>query len=458
MLVDASLVLLVGLLCFHLYELWIPEPLSILAREAGLNVFRVDLGSVLLLCGTMLCCGQYYGLYHADSSRRVGEQVFIILKVTVLSTLVVTVFLSLFRSNPSFVAPLVNTGIFNCLAFISWRFFDRHTRERADGILRHALIVGTGASAIELARYLQGNPHLRYRVTGFLAHESSERQCALESRIRVVGELEDLRRVAWAEFVDEIFITPPYAPEIITAVRGEAEYNHFDVRIVPDLQGMRAPLSYFGNLPVLALHQERVPACALALKRAIDIAVSLIALLLFSPLMALAAILIKIDSEGPLLYRSYRVGKKGRKFLFYKFRTMFAGTDRLKEKLRGLNERQGLLFKVRDDPRITRFGRLLRKYSIDELPQFWNVLIGDMSLVGPRPPSLDEYEQYSAEHLRRLSVKPGITGMWQVNARQHPSFETALALDLEYISAWSLWLDLKLLIKTVSVVVHGTGY
>jgi exopolysaccharide biosynthesis polyprenyl glycosylphosphotransferase len=458
MLVDATVVLLSGALTFRMYELWNPAPLGMLVREAGLNAFRVDLGSILLLCGTMLCCGQYCGLYDTVSSWRVGQQSVTILKVVAFSTLVVAAFLSLFRSNASFAVPLVNTAIFDILLFTSWRLLDRYSVERRAGhIARHILIVGTGKSAVELARFLERNPHFRYRVTGFLEHNSTAGSRVLDRGIRILGDLDDLRRAARAEFVDEIFITPPYAPEVIAAVKREAEYNHFDVRIIPDLPEMRAPLSYFGHLPVLALHKEPVPACALAMKRALDVVVSLSALMLFSPLMALTAIVIKLDSEGPLLYRSYRVGKRGREFAFYKFRTMVDGAERLKEQLYGRNERKGLLFKVREDPRITRVGRWLRKYSIDELPQLWSVLIGNMSLVGPRPPSLDEFVQYSGEHRRRLSVKPGITGMWQIKARQHPSFEIAVALDLEYINTWSLRLDLELLLRTIPAVFSGTG-
>jgi exopolysaccharide biosynthesis polyprenyl glycosylphosphotransferase len=460
MLVDASLVLLNGALAFRIFELWPVTALGILTSETGMNTLRVDLGSVLLLCGTMLFCGEYYGLYNTTASWRIGEQFINILKAVAISSFVVTAFLALFRSNSSFVVPLWTAGIFNIIAFAGWRLLDRHCIQRGVGrIVRHALIVGTDKSAVKLARILERNPHSRYLVTGFLDldYDPSFGRRVLESGIRVVGALNDLRRVALTEFVDEIFITPPYIPEVIAAVKLEAEYNHFDVRIIPDLPEMQAPLSYFGGLPVLALHEEPVPVYGLILKRAFDLVAALTALILLSPLMALTAILIKLDSKGPLLYRSDRVGKKGRKFVFYKFRTMFAGTDRLKEQLRGRNQRKGLLFKIRDDPRITWVGKWLRKYSIDEMPQLWNVVVGDMSLVGPRPPSVDEYEQYSVDHLRRLSVKPGITGLWQVNARQHPSFEIAVALDIEYINNWNPWLDFKLLVKTIPVVLGGTG-
>ena len=182
-----------------------------------------------------------------------------------------------------------------------------------------------------------------------------------------------------------------------------------------------------------------------------------IALVLAIPLMAAIALLIRFDSPGPLTYIASRVGKKGRRFRCYKFRTMVTNADQIKDSLRALNQRQGPCFKISEDPRITRVGRFLRHYSLDELPQLWNVLKGDMSLVGPRPHPVDDYARYELEHLRRLDMTPGITGLWQVTARGDPSFRANMALDVEYIERWSLWLDLKILIKTLSVVMEGNG-
>jgi len=167
--------------------------------------------------------------------------------------------------------------------------------------------------------------------------------------------------------------------------------------------------------------------------------------------------LIGMDSPGPLTYRASRVGKKGRRFHCYKFRTMVADADSLKDDLRGLNQRQGPGFKIERDPRITRVGRFLRRYSLDELPQLWNVLMGDMSLVGPRPHPLDDFSRYELDDLQRLDVTPGITGLWQVTARGDPSFHAAMELDLEYIQKWNIWLDLRILFKTLSVVLKGSG-
>jgi lipopolysaccharide/colanic/teichoic acid biosynthesis glycosyltransferase len=192
-------------------------------------------------------------------------------------------------------------------------------------------------------------------------------------------------------------------------------------------------------------------------KRVLDVVAASLGLILAAPLLALAAVWIRLDSRGPVIYSALRVGKRGKKFRCYKLRTMLNGADAHKEKLRAANERNGPFFKMENDPRVTRCGRWLRKYSIDELPQLVNVLRGDMSLVGPRPHPVDDYERYTLEHLRRLDVKPGITGLWQIKARRDPSFDTTMTLDLDYIENWNLWMDIKILARTLQVVRRGDG-
>jgi len=202
---------------------------------------------------------------------------------------------------------------------------------------------------------------------------------------------------------------------------------------------------------------EPIVGIGTLLKRTMDIFVSSLALLFLWPLMLVIGIAVRLESPGPVIYRSLRVGKCGREFDCYKFRTMAAGSDGLKENLRRLNQRHGPFFKIADDPRVTRFGRFLRKYSLDELPQLWNVLKGDMSLVGPRPHPIEDCAQYSSEHCGRLVVKPGVTGLWQVMARANPSFEICMMLDLAYIKKWSLLLDCRILLKTIPAVLAGEG-
>jgi len=195
----------------------------------------------------------------------------------------------------------------------------------------------------------------------------------------------------------------------------------------------------------------------LLVKRIMDLLLSAIGVLLLWPFLLAIALAVKLESAGPVIYTSLRAGKKGQKFVCYKFRTMVDGADGLKDFLRQFNERQDPFFKIANDPRVTRLGRFLRKYSLDELPQLWNVLKGDMSLVGPRPHPVDDYARYRPGDFRRLDVKPGITGLWQVVARTNSSFETCMALDLEYMKNWSLLLDYKILLWTIPAVLSGEG-
>jgi len=199
------------------------------------------------------------------------------------------------------------------------------------------------------------------------------------------------------------------------------------------------------------------PEWPLTIKRIADVIVSAAGLVALSPLLLIIAAVVWLDSPGPVFYRGVRVGHKGQKFNCCKFRTMVLQADLAKADLRARNEREGAFFKIAKDPRITRAGQVLRRYSLDELPQLWNVLCGEMSLVGPRPHPPDDVERYRVEQLQRLDVVPGITGLWQVTARRDPSFERSVSLDVEYIQTWSLGLDLRILWKTIPAVFQGGG-
>lgn len=204
-------------------------------------------------------------------------------------------------------------------------------------------------------------------------------------------------------------------------------------------------------------HFEAIPPFGLFLKRCIDLLIAVPAGILLLPLFAIIAAIIKIDSRGPALYRSIRVGKGGRRFVCYKFRSMVANADDWKEHLRSHNQRHGPTFKISNDPRLTSLGPFIRRYSIDELPQIWNVIRGEMSIVGPRPHPYDDVVRYRPEHIRRCVVKPGLTCLWQVQARRSPSFDVNMELDSQYIERWSLLLDLKIILLTFAAVLRGDG-
>jgi len=347
-------------------------------------------------------------------------------------------------------------GSLNLVTLVSWRLARRRLviRRVMEGIgARNALIVGCGRVGRALASYLEDNRVLGYKVRGFVDGNHM-------GDPRVLGRIDEFDRVIRAEFIDEVFITIPSERELVKRIADGARHQGLDVKVIPELYdgiGWKAPIHYLGDFPVMDLHSKPIPIVGLFFKRLLDLAVATAALICLLPLWIVLAIAIRQDSAGSVLYRSRRVGKKGRKFTCYKFRTMVENADALKEELRRKNERNGPFFKIADDPRVTRVGRFLRKYSLDELPQLWNVIRGDMSLVGPRPHPLDDYERYDLEHLRRLDVKPGITGLWQVTARRDPSFEKNMSLDLAYIEDWHFGRDLKILLKTVPAILRASG-
>jgi len=213
----------------------------------------------------------------------------------------------------------------------------------------------------------------------------------------------------------------------------------------------------FNGIPLLEFDTFRAKQWQLFVKRTLDILIALIGLIACMPLFAVVALAIKTTSRGPILYRQTRCGLNGRKFTLYKFRSMIVGAEMKRRELEKMNEMNGPVFKIKRDPRITPVGRILRKFSIDELPQLWNVLKGDMSIVGPRPPLPVEVEIYEVWQRRRLSLKPGLTCIWQVSGRNKVDFDRWMAMDLEYIDHWSLWLDFKIMFKTLFVVLFGYG-
>ena len=213
-----------------------------------------------------------------------------------------------------------------------------------------------------------------------------------------------------------------------------------------------------GGYEVVSFARNVIPTSGAVLKRVMDILGGLIGMMVFGIAAVFVVPAIRMDSPGPAIFRQTRVGKNGRRFQLYKFRSMYQDAEQRKKELMDRNEISGLMFKIEDDPRITRVGRFLRKTSLDELPQFWNVLKGDMSLVGTRPPTVDEFEQYGATHKARLSMTPGLTGIWQISGRSEiKSFDEVVAMDMEYIDHWSIWLDIKILVRTIPAVLKRKG-
>jgi exopolysaccharide biosynthesis polyprenyl glycosylphosphotransferase len=414
-------------------------------------------GGFLLLdvCLTLMYChGEE--LYRTPLDRSAVDESVAVAKAVAFATLLLTAFMYL--SGITIVSRIVVivSAALNVATLSLWRYAKRrlvlHRAESGIGA-RNALIIGAGRVGQALAEQFEANKLLGYRFVGFLDGNHS-------TDPRRLGNVDDLLNVVRAEYIDEVFITIPSEREMVKWVVHEAQQQRLSVNVIPDLYdgiGWDAPLHRIGEFPVMDLHWQPIPTAGLLIKRIVDVVLSAIGLVLCVPLFILIGIAIWADSPGPIFYRAPRAGRKGRPFRCCKFRTMIANADKLKDSLRKRNERRGPLFKITNDPRITRLGKFLRKYSLDELPQLWNVLVGDMSLVGPRPHPLDDYSKYNLDHRRRLEVKPGVTGLWQVTARRDPSFETNMRLDLQYIENWDLRLDFEILLRTFSAVLRAEG-
>ncbi len=275
--------------------------------------------------------------------------------------------------------------------------------------------------------------------------------------------LADLSTIISHEPVDEVIVALPLRRRraLIEKIVEACEEQGIVVRVRTDLFDLRVArpqVDTIDGVPVVTIRSGPDDGWQLVLKRVIDILGSTLLLILFAPFLLLVALLIRLDSPGPVLFRQERVGLNRRRFKLIKFRTMVQEADKKQELFEALNEADGPVFKIKNDPRVTRLGRFLRQFSIDELPQLINVLRGEMSLVGPRPLPLRDVKLIDAQwHKRRFSVKPGLTCLWQVNGRSDVSFERWVRMDLEYIDTWSLALDVKILLKTIPVVFRGSG-
>jgi exopolysaccharide biosynthesis polyprenyl glycosylphosphotransferase len=330
-------------------------------------------------------------------------------------------------------------------------------RRRGIGLDR-VLIVGAGEIGRAVMRNLVARPELGYQVVGFMDDDLSMGDLG---RFKALGGLESVGTAIKSERVDEVIITLPwtYHRTIMGLVRS-CEAAGVRARVVPDLFQLslsRVDFDDMGGIPLMGLKETAIPRAGRLIKRLLDIALALLVLVVFAPVLGLIALLIRLDSPGPAVFTQRRVGEDGRPFDILKFRSMRVGAEEQQSKLQELNQASGPLFKIKADPRVTRMGRFLRRSSLDELPQFVNVLRGEMSVVGPRAGLPPEVAQYQAWQRQRLEVPPGITGLWQVSGRSDLSFDEMCLLDVYYIENWSLGLDLTIMLRTVPSVLFADG-
>lgn len=281
--------------------------------------------------------------------------------------------------------------------------------------------------------------------------------------ILVLGSSTNLLEIVRLNVVDEVFIDLPYRAdynlnEAILEFEKMGVKVHVNIEMNPMFSFKEKRVENFAGQQVITFSTGIFDSKQEIMKRLVDIIGGLVGVIITAMITLILAPIIKLDSKGPVFFSQTRVGKNGRKFKIYKFRSMCTDAEKRKKDLMDKNQMQGLMFKMDNDPRITKVGKFIRKTSLDEFPQFLNVLKGDMSLVGTRPPTLDEFEQYESRHKRRLSLKPGLTGLWQVSGRSDiDNFEEVVRLDLEYIDNWTIGLDIRLILRTVRVVVMGNG-
>ena len=416
---------------------------------------------LLLLAGAPFAMLVVYGMFHLyDAYRYTAAEEFrrILLAVSLgVGGILALSFWSKGEFSRSWLALSWAFAIVAALA--SRRLWHAHIGHlKADGELSFpTLIVGTNAEAVHLSTLME-RPSFGFRPLGMVATKTRDGDL---HDLPILGSVTDLREVirqvgAECVFVAATALSIDEMKHVAKAVRLEG----VEVRVtatLPEVLSSRVAVQSLGGVTALSLRPVRLTGTQAALKRAFDIVVAGVGTILLSPLLITLALAVKLSTPGPVLYRQPRVGHRGRPFTMLKFRTMHDGADAMVDALRDEHGVEDLMFKLQDDPRVTRVGRVMRKYSLDELPQLINVIRGDMSLVGPRPPLPEEVTRYEDWQFDRLEVPPGISGLWQVSGRSDLSFDDCVRLDLFYIENWSLAYDLYILAKTVPVLISQRG-
>ena len=428
----------------------------------------MDVEKMLILGIGWILIFDYFIRYKSDRLVAINTQIKNLIKATSSASLLLLFIFAVFSPKNIEVLNIVLFFVITTVIGILSRVLLRLTllsARRSGYNYRFLLIVGVNERACEVARKLSSKRELGYKVVGFVAESATMLQqwnARTDKNWRILGVLRDLRSILTEERVDEIMICLPNDARFsdISMIVQHARDLGIVVRLMPNfadgslLRNMY--IEEFEDEYVVTLFREQM-LLQLLLKRLLDTAVSLAVLIILLPLMVVVAVIIKLTSPGPVLFVQNRVGMNQRQFKLYKFRSMVADAEARKLELAHLNERDGPAFKIENDPRITRIGRFIRKTSIDELPQLFNVLSGEMSLVGPRPPLPDEVKHYQWMFRKRLCVKPGITCIWQISGRNNVSFDKWMQMDHEYIENWSLWLDIQILIKTIPAVIFSRG-
>jgi exopolysaccharide biosynthesis polyprenyl glycosylphosphotransferase len=425
--------------------------------------YSVYLPMAALLTVMLILTNRHEGAYDLRRNRSLSRDLYGVLSATTTAIMLLVVLVFFYRRLSYSRMIFVYAGVL-IIAFLAWARIARHailTRMRQSGHgVDRVLIIGSGEVGRAVMRNTIAQPELGYRVIGFLDDDPAKSSTDI-GPIKALGPVENISQIVKDRGIDVVMITLPwqYHGKIIRLV-GEAEQAGVRAAVVPDLFQLSLggiQIEEINGIPLISVKQTTLTGMNQVIKRAFDLLITIPVVVLLAPVWPLVALAIRLDSPGPILFRQIRVGRHGKTFTFYKFRSMRVNAEAELEKLRALNEASGPLFKIKDDPRQTRVGRFIRRTSLDELPQFFNVLRGDMSLVGPRPGLPCEVEKYQNWHRRRLEVQPGLSGLWQVRGRSDLTFDEMVMLDIYYGENWALLTDVQILMRTIPQILFGDG-
>jgi exopolysaccharide biosynthesis polyprenyl glycosylphosphotransferase len=459
----------VGLLLASLLALWVTEALVRLPVIERLVVpFSGQVGGgvfmFLALIPYWLAALWAFGLYREPGrsigGANLGETLNGPTALTVASWLLLIVLVLIQGSGAPLGALIVFWALAAVLVPLS-RMVGRHTLWSTDALQERVLIIGAGEVGHVLAAKISKHPEYRIKLVGFLDDGEPRSNVKDAPTVPIIGSFDDLRSVLKDHHIDRVIVAFSRARhnDFLRIVRACAD-TAVRVNIVPrlfEVVSSRALVDDVEGIPLLDVGHVELSRFNMMVKRVFDIMVGGVVFLLFLPVLGVMAVVIKLDSHGPVFFRQERMGRGGKSFMIYKFRSMRVGADALRAEMAEQNEYSGPMFKIRRDPRVTRVGSFIRRWSIDELPQIINVMNGDMSLVGPRPLWVDEARQVRGWTLKRLDITPGITGLWQVLGRSDIPFDEMVKLDYMYVTGWSLSWDIKLLLQTIPAVLAKRG-
>jgi len=430
---------------------------------------RIKLVNIILFSGLMFSWHVIFSLFGLYGSRRFAgrwHDAVDFSKATTVGTVFLLLAAAVFRIRLVTNLFIVVFWLTAVVSTVGSRWLLRSLLERIrlhGRNLRHMLIVGTNGRAIEFARRISHSPELGYHILGFVDQHWHGLQQIEETGFPLVSDFDELPHYLRKTVVDEVVLTLPMRSlhEHGEAIMAICQEQGITIRVLNNLfnlKGARTRSEELEGATLMTHYAGMMEGWPVTVKRLFDIAVSTSALMVVAPLLAIVTVLIKLTSPGPVLFTQHRLGLNKRRFSIYKFRTMVVDAEKKMKEIEHLNEVSGPVFKIKNDPRITPIGRFLRKTSIDELPQLFNVLKGDMSLVGPRPLPVRDCDGFDKDwQRRRFSVRPGITCLWQIMGRNSIPFEKWMQLDLQYIDMWSLRLDFEILLRTIPAVLRGSG-